>query len=110
RCTGCDWQGGPSTASEGDPCPGCGELLADHYACPDCEEPDGEGDFGPTISGSRIGLLTWIVAGGESGPGARPMHPDWARGLRDQCKAAGVPFFFKQWGEWGPSSIDIPAF
>lgn len=40
------------------------------------------------------------AGGGESGPGARPMHPDWARSLRDQCAAAGVPFFFKQWGEW----------
>jgi protein gp37 len=48
--------------------------------------------------------LDWIVAGGESGPGARPMHPDWARGLRDQCAAAGVPFFFKQWGEWAPET------
>lgn len=46
------------------------------------------------------GLLDWTIAGGESGPGARPMHPDWARSLRDQCQAAGVPFFFKQWGEW----------
>lgn len=45
--------------------------------------------------------LDWIIVGGESGPGARPMHPDWARGVRDQCQAAGVPFFFKQWGEWG---------
>lgn len=44
--------------------------------------------------------LDWVVAGGESGPGARPMHPEWARSLRDQCKAAGVPFFFKQWGEY----------
>lgn len=43
--------------------------------------------------------LDWVVAGGESGPKARPMHPDWARSLRDQCQAAGVPFFFKQWGE-----------
>lgn len=41
----------------------------------------------------------WLIAGGESGPGARPMHPDWARSLRDQCAAAGVPFLFKQWGE-----------
>lgn len=40
--------------------------------------------------------LDWVICGGESGPGARPMHPDWARGLRDQCAAAGVPFFFKQ--------------
>ena len=43
--------------------------------------------------------LDWVICGGESGPGARPMHPDWARGLRDQCADAGVPFFFKQWGE-----------
>ncbi len=44
--------------------------------------------------------LDWIIVGGESGPGARPMHPDWARSLRDQCEAAGVPFLFKQWGEF----------
>lgn len=42
--------------------------------------------------------LDWVICGGESGPNARPMHPDWARGLRDQCAAAGVPFHFKQWG------------
>lgn len=47
--------------------------------------------------------VDWIIAGGESGPGARPMHPDWARSLRDQCAAAGVPFFFKQWGNWLPA-------
>ena len=46
--------------------------------------------------------LDWIIVGGESGPGARPMHPDWASSLRDQCQAAGVPFLFKQWGEWAP--------
>lgn len=46
--------------------------------------------------------IDWVVAGGESGPGARPMHPDWARKIRDDCKAAGVPFLFKQWGEWAP--------
>jgi protein gp37 len=46
--------------------------------------------------------IDWVIAGGESGPGARPMHPDWARRLRDQCQAAAVPFFFKQWGEWTP--------
>lgn len=45
--------------------------------------------------------LNWVIAGGESGPGARPMHPDWVRSLRDQCVAADVPFFFKQWGAWG---------
>jgi protein gp37 len=46
--------------------------------------------------------IDWVIVGGESGPGARPMHPDWARSLRDQCAAAGVPFLFKQWGEWRP--------
>lgn len=46
--------------------------------------------------------LRWVIVGGESGPNARPMHPDWARSLRDQCQAAGVPFFFKQWGELLP--------
>ena len=46
--------------------------------------------------------IAWVICGGESGPHARPMHPDWARSVRDQCQAAGVPFFFKQWGEWMP--------
>ena len=44
--------------------------------------------------------IQWVIVGGESGPGARPMHPDWAHSMRDQCQAAGTPFFFKQWGEW----------
>lgn len=44
--------------------------------------------------------LNWCVVGGETGPGARPMHPGWVRSVRDQCIAAGVPFFFKSWGEW----------
>jgi protein gp37 len=48
--------------------------------------------------------LHWVIAGGESGPHARPMNPDWARSLRDQCQAAGVPFLFKQWGEWAPAN------
>ena len=48
--------------------------------------------------------IDWVIVGGESGTGARPMHPDWARDLRDQCAAAGVPFLFKQWGEWRPIS------
>ncbi|NID15021.1 phage Gp37/Gp68 family protein [Luteibacter yeojuensis] len=46
--------------------------------------------------------LDWVIVGGESGPGARPMHPDWVRSLRDQCAAASVPFLFKQWGAWAP--------
>lgn len=44
--------------------------------------------------------VDWVICGGESGPQARPMHPDWVRSLRDQCFDAGVPFHFKQWGEW----------
>lgn len=51
--------------------------------------------------GYSAASLDWVVVGGESGPKARPMHPHWARDLRDQCAAAGVPFLFKQWGEWG---------
>lgn len=50
----------------------------------------------------------WVIVGGESGAKARPMHPDWARGVRDQCAAAGIPFLFKQWGEWAPISDDTP--
>lgn len=48
---------------------------------------------------SDIGI-NWVICGGESGPHARPMHPDWVRSLRDQCAEAGVPFLFKQWGNW----------
>jgi protein gp37 len=50
-------------------------------------------------------LLGWVICGGESTPLARPMHPDWARRLRDQCADAGIPFLFKQWGEWAPKTI-----
>ncbi|ASY56446.1 phage Gp37/Gp68 family protein [Sinorhizobium sp. CCBAU 05631] len=64
---------------------------------------------GPDGRVHRSRLPQWVVAGGESGPGARPMHPDWARQLRDQCSAAGVPFLFKQWGAWAPSTQDEAA-
>ena len=47
--------------------------------------------------------IGWVIAGGESGPNARPMHPNWARSLQKQCEATGTPFFFKQWGEWAAS-------
>jgi protein gp37 len=49
--------------------------------------------------------IDWVIAGGESGPDARPVNPAWVRGLRDQCQVASVPFFFKSWGEWCP--IDL---
>ena len=53
--------------------------------------------------------LDWVIVGGESGPNARPMHPDWAGSLRDQCQAAGVAFLFKQWGEWLPVDSGHPG-
>ncbi|WP_029002794.1 phage Gp37/Gp68 family protein [Azorhizobium doebereinerae] len=80
------------------PCRGCGYAGALGGAFPrrDAQCP-------------RCGIIhttiDWIIVGGESGPGARPMHPDWARAIRDRCATAGVPFFFKQWGEWAPPSV-----
>lgn len=68
----------------------CAILFVSH------EPALGSVDYSPWIA-----QLDWIISGGESGPNARPMHPDWARASRDQCVTAGVPFFFKQWGEWG---------
>lgn len=76
-------------------CPKCmfGTNILDHGPCPN----DGE-----TLRNDPG--IDWVICGGESGPGARPMHPAWARSLRDQCAAAGVPFLFKQWGCWAPGS------
>jgi protein gp37 len=65
--------------------------------------PDGYPDSGEEFN-YIFEYIHWVICGGESGPHARPMHPDWARSLRDECQAAGVPFFFKQWGEWKPVS------
>jgi protein gp37 len=62
-------------------------------------------EYGQGVGDLLIDYLNWVIVGGESGPKARPMHPDWARSIRDQCVAAGVPFFFKQWGEWEIASI-----
>lgn len=75
------------------------------YDCGDGYTDCGDGPY-------REHHIDWVIAGGESGPGARPMHPDWARSLRDQCAAAGVPFHFKQWGEWGqafPKPSETPG-
>lgn len=58
----------------------------------------------PPRSGPRPERIHWVIVGGESGPNARPMHPDWAHQIRDQCRAEGVAFHFKQWGEWGDGS------
>jgi len=69
----------------------------------------GEVDLKATRYGhmTAISRLDWVIVGGESGPHARPMHPDWARSLRDQCADAGVPFLFKQWGEWGAGQCPV---
>jgi protein gp37 len=56
--------------------------------------------LGPMDLRPFIPTIDWIIVGGESGNYARPVHPDWVRSIRDQCQAAGVAFFFKQWGEW----------
>ncbi len=55
--------------------------------------------------GAACDGINWVVCGGESGTNARPMHADWARSLRDQCQNSGVPFFFKQWGEYAPLDL-----
>jgi protein gp37 len=89
----------------------------DHQASTrDTESPRARGETGDDSAGLRDQIsrgiknspwgsvgLNLIIAGGESGPHARPAHPDWFRAIRDQCQAAGVPFFFKQWGEWLPA-------
>jgi protein gp37 len=67
------------------------------------------GPFGPTLTGRTGPRIGWVIAGGESGHGARSMHPAWVRGLRDQCTAVGAGFFFKQWGEWAPSTPEEAA-
>lgn len=54
-------------------------------------------------------IVNWVICGGESGNSANPMHPDWARGLRDQCAKKGTPFFFKQWGNIAPLPISGPV-
>lgn len=69
------------------PCGACnhpGDVL--NWPCPSCK-------------GRRFEWPDWVICGGETGPGARPMHQDWVRSLRDQCVAASVPFFFKKWGD-----------
>ena len=68
----------------------------------DSPEADGLHALGCGHEGCECGDrgIDWVITGGESGPGARPMHPDFVRSIRDQCVDAGVAFFFKQWGEW----------
>ncbi len=76
--------------------------------CPQCGKSYGDTACGPThavvrrMRGNTGNSLDWVICSGEGGPGARPMHPDWARRVRDDCVAASVPYFFKGWGEWDP--------
>lgn len=82
-------------------------IAPDHHTIIDALDGYAIGD---AISGSgqERAKLDWIIVGGESGPGARPLHPDWARAIRDQC-AAGVAHFFKQWGEYLPVGQILPG-
>lgn len=102
-------------------CPSCGRVYAPSedasswVYCEDCKTSFLNNEIcvcsecgGKTSSPSAS--LDWVICGGETGPKARPMHPDWVRGLRDQCEAAGVPFFFKGWGEWTPAFYQSGGF
>ena len=84
----------PNWEMDGLPPPMCSETGAQE-CCTHC-------DYTGFVS---VPKLDWVIVGGESGPNARPMHPDWTRSLRDQCAAASVPFFYKQWGEWFPGEL-----
>jgi len=64
----------------------------------------------PKCSGTGGRMVDEVIVGGESGPGARPMHPDWVRSVRDQCQRHDVPFMFKQWGEWMPPESPTAAY
>lgn len=72
-----------------------------HYIRANTTESGCEWDTRP------IAKIDWVIAGGETGPGARPMHPDWVRSVGDQCQVAGVPFFFKAWGDLNPKTISF---
>ncbi|MDO9235969.1 MAG: phage Gp37/Gp68 family protein [Aquabacterium sp.] len=107
KCADCDVESIYDESIGSDRCPQCGKDngTSDDVgpACPSCEQAGGwDHDYGFKFDSEKK-LLDWVIVGGESGPGARPMHPDWAWSLRNQCQAAGVPFLFKQWGEWLPS-------
>jgi len=85
------------------------ERIPDLLATPaalrfvSCEPLLGPVDLRPWLGEHRRQRLDWVIVGGETGPGARPMHPWWVRAICNQATAAGVPFFFKQWGEWLPA-------
>ena len=82
-------------------CPLCAKIVPDSLVRPH----EGEHGSAALPCASVYDMLHWVIAGGESGPHARPAHPAWFAGLRDQCAAADVPFLFKQWGEWLPAEL-----
>jgi protein gp37 len=94
ECSVCTWKGDESQAKQKD--------FDDEpygYACPRCLNPCGHVPIDETID--------WVIAGGETGPGARPAHPEWFRSLQKQCQAASVPFFFKGHGKWVPQMESV---
>lgn len=84
-----------------EPMLGAIEFDDGHYS--DCDLYNGWGCDCDTSDKGWLEMLDWVIVGGESGSGARPMHSDWARDVIKQCKEAGISVFFKQWGEWLPS-------
>jgi len=79
------------------------KKLGQYSDCPECGYGVRVDEDGLCNSCGRDAThygIDWVIAGGESGKNARPMHPDWVISIRNQCMDAGVPFFFKQWGEW----------
>jgi len=95
RCPTC-WKDYTETGAN-DSCPHCGKEGDFLLLCPQCGASEASG-FGLLADCDLHTGLDWVICGGESGPGARPMAPGWVRGVRDPCVEAGVPFFFKQWG------------
>jgi len=70
-----------------------------------CEPLLGHLDLSPWMTGPGFNRIDWVIAGGESGPHSRPMNPEWARSLRDQCLKEKAAFHFKQWGHWAPTEL-----
>lgn len=111
----CGWRTSELDYPRKEKCNSCGDSFDSSVLeefCPEC----GSGDFSfvcPDCDASVVSnhpetvCLDWVITGGESGPGARPMHSAWVESIRDQCQATGTPFLFKQWGEWCPLPTPI---
>lgn len=105
HCGSCGAENGPQKDDE---CPECGEegTLISTWGHAQAERYRTRERYDLSSAAGRADVdgtsprINWVIVGGESGPGARPMDPEWARSIRDQCVGAGVPFFFKQCGEW----------